>query len=251
MKFLRLILQLDLWIFLNNGFKIKQMKKGIFIILIILLGFNIVKSQCLPDRHSATWYDGWISCEMTPNPNATRGKTHWVMYQFDDIYYLYEMHVWNMNAPDLLDYDVKDVVIDISTDGTNWTEFGQFTFSKATGKNDFEGIDEVDFGGEKAKYVLITALSNFGGSCYGLSEIKIRARDLCQSNIITWKADDGDWDVPTNWCGDQIPSASDSVWIPPNKNVSVPAAFNAQILWLDVDINSTLQVDGVLNITGN
>ncbi|HHH55450.1 MAG TPA: hypothetical protein ENK91_17465 [Bacteroidetes bacterium] len=227
------------------------MKKEILVLLIILFGLGNIKSQCLPDRHSATWYDGWISCETTENPNNVHGKTHWIMYQFDDIYYLYEMHVWNMNAPDLLDYDVKDVVIDISTDGTTWTEFGQFTFSQATGKNNFEGIEELNFQGTKAKYVLITPLTNYGGSCYALSEIKIRARDLCQSNIIAWKGGDGNWDVPTNWCGDQIPTATDSVWIPPNKNVTVPSAFNAQALWLDVDVNSNLQIDGVLNIYGN
>lgn len=207
-----------------------------------------ISSQCLPDRHSSTWYDGWISCEEKDNPNPIRGISHYIMYELDDIYYLYEMKIWNMNAPDLLDYDIQNVIVDISDDGSNWTEYGQFTFSQATGKNDYEGTEELNFNGTKAKYVLLTPTSNYGGSCYGLSEIKIRARDLCQSSIITWNGDTGDWNVPSNWCGNQVPTVLDSVWIPPFKTVNVPNAFTAEAKWLDVDINSTLNIEGVLNV---
>ncbi len=228
------------------------MKKEIIISIFILVILPLFSySQCLPDRHSATWYDGWISCEATENPNPVRGKNHWIKYDLDDIYYLYELHVWNMNAPDLLGYDLKDVVIDLSSDGVTWTEFGQYTFSQATGKNDYEGVDEINFEGAKAKHILITALTNYGDTCYALSEIKIRARNLCNGNIITWKGGDGDWDVATNWCGDQVPTMTDSVWIPPNKTVHIPNTYSAEALWLDIDINSTINIDGTLNISGN
>ena len=228
-----------------------MIKDFIFIIFLVSTIGNSLFSQCLSDRHSATWFDSWISCSVNDSPNPVRGKSHFIMYGLDDIYYLYEMKIWNMNAPDLLDYGIQNVIIDISDDGTNWTEFGQFTFSQATGKNDYEGIEEINFEGRKAKYILFTPTSNYGGTCYALSEIKFRARDLCQSSIITWKGGTGDWDVASNWCGDQIPTVMDSVWIPPFQTVNIPNTYTAEALWLDVDINSTLDIDGILNIDGN
>jgi len=225
-----------------------MIKKIIFSFCTVILMVNTGFSQCLTERHSTTWYDGWISCDINDNPNPIRGKTHFIKYDLDDIYYLYEMKIWNFNAPDLLDYDIKDVIVDISIDGVSWTEFGQFTFGQATGSNDNEGIEEINFNGEKAKYILFTPTSNYGGTCYALSEIKIRGRDLCQSSIITWNGGAGDWNVASNWCGNQVPTEIDSVWIPPYQNVTIPSAYSAEALWLDVDVNSTLNIDGVLNV---
>ena len=226
-------------------------KKILFPIVIILLVFNYSFSQCYPDRHSTTWYDGWISCQIAGNPNMIRGKGHFIMYELDKTYHLFEMNIWNMNAPDLLDYGFKDVIIDISIDGTNWTEFGNYTFSQASGENNFEGVEEVNFQGEEAKFILITGVSNYGGSCYGLSEIKVRARDICHSNIIAWIGDNGDWNVASNWCNDQIPTIQDSVWIPPNKNILIPSSYTATALWLDVGENTIIDVNGNLNIAGD
>jgi len=228
-----------------------MIKDFIFSLVFLLVIVNSSFSQCLSDRHSSTWYDGWISCQTKDSPNPLRGDSHFILYELDNIYYLYEMKIWNLNAPDLLNYDIQNVIVDVSDDGNTWTEFGQFTFSQATGKNDYEGIEEINFNGQKAKFVLFTPTSNYGGACYGLSEIKVRARDLCQSSIITWKGGTGDWNVPTNWCGDQVPTLTDSVWIPPYQTVNVPIAYSAEALWLDVDVNSILNINGILNIEGD
>jgi len=224
------------------------MKKISSIILIIFFPSYFLFGQCLPERHSATWYDGWISCEISTSPNPER-KTHWVMYDLEQDYYLYEMHIWNMNAPDIIDYGLKNVYVDLSSDGTNWVEYGQFIFSQAPGENSFEGQEEVDFGGEKARYVLISSIDNYGGTCYGLSEVKIRARETCPLNYVAWIGDDGDWDIASNWCNDQIPTALDSVWIPPKKNINIPSAFVAEVLWLDVSESSSINIEGDLNIS--
>jgi len=145
------------------------------ILATLLFGIMLQNSfaQCFPDRHNTTWYDGWISCQTAPSPNSTRGNSHWVQYNLGETYVLHELFIWNSNAPDMLDWGMQEIAIDVSDDGINWTEYGVFTLNQATGFNRYEGEFVADFNDTKAKYVLITGLNNFGGACYGLSEVKI------------------------------------------------------------------------------
>jgi hypothetical protein len=149
--------------------------KNLFILLLISVSFHMtLEAQCFPDRHNTSWYDGWVSCEASDNPNPERGQSHWLMYDFGYVYKMGQMHVWNTNDVEYLDWGLRTVVIDYSLDGLVWTELGTFDFDQATGKSTYEGFEGPDFDGIEAQYVLITAIDNFGGSCYGLSEIKIR-----------------------------------------------------------------------------
>jgi hypothetical protein len=149
--------------------------KNLFILLILSVSFQLtLQAQCFPDRHNTTWYDGWVSCEASDNPNAIRGQSHWLMYDFGYVYKMGQMHVWNTNDVEYLDWGLRTVVIDYSLDGVTWTELGTFDFDQGTGKSTYEGFDGPDFDGIEAQYVLITAIDNFGGSCFGLSEVKIR-----------------------------------------------------------------------------
>jgi len=153
------------------------MKRRIIIFLFFVFISANVFAQCFLDRHNTTWYDGWISCTMSPNPNPVRGESHWILYDFNYAYELYQMHIWNTNAPDYLADGMQEIVIDISNDGANWTEIGTFQIPMADGTSTYEGLDLYDFDGTAAQYVLITGLSNHGGSCYGLSEIRIDVAD--------------------------------------------------------------------------
>ena len=149
------------------------MKK--LLLLSILISFIQISlnAQCFPDRHNTTWYDGWVSCEASTNPNPERGQSHWLMYDFAHIYKMGQMHIWNTNDLEYLDWGLRTVNIDYSIDGNTWTELGTFDFEQGSGKNTYEGFDGPDFDGIEAQYVLITAIDNYGGSCYGLSEIRI------------------------------------------------------------------------------
>lgn len=228
------------------------MFKFIYIVVFSLFFTHSISGQCLIDRHSSTWFDGWISCDiLVKNPNEVRGETHWIEYDLGSDYYLYEMQVWNMNAPDILDYGLKNVYIDYSTDGISWTEYGQYTFTQAPGQNNFEGIEEMTFDGTKARYVLISAIDNYGGDCYGLSEISIRAREMCPEEYVAWIGEDGDWNVASNWCNNQIPTDQDKVWIPPGKNVIVPIDYIAEALRLDMANNASVEVLGQLFVAEN
>ena len=142
-------------------------------------------AQCYPDRHSTTWYDGWISCEANVNPNAARDISHWILYNFGERYALNKMKIWNTNDPLHLDHGLRNILIDYSIDGSTWTELGSFIISQAEGKSNFEGMDGPDFEGVQAQYVLITAIDNYGGSCYGLSEVRFETPDIKSTDIST------------------------------------------------------------------
>lgn len=147
--------------------------KKLLLILFATFIYNVVLSQCYPDRHNTTWYDGWISCQTAPSPNPIRGNSHWLQYNLGETYVLHDFFVWNSNAPDLLDWGMQEVVVDYSMDGILWQELGTYTINQATGFNRYEGEYVTDFNNVKAKFVLITGISNYGGACYGLSEVKI------------------------------------------------------------------------------
>ncbi|ULC60816.1 T9SS type A sorting domain-containing protein [Flaviramulus sp. BrNp1-15] len=153
------------------------MKKKIIYIAFMLL-CQITFAQCYPDRHSTSWFDGWVSCETSTNPITSYGETHWIMYDFGYEYVLNESKFWNANEPKNLQYGINDFNIDYSIDGVTWTNLGEFQIEQASGLSTYEGDENgPDFNGAKARYVLITPTTNFGGNCFGFSEIKINITD--------------------------------------------------------------------------
>jgi hypothetical protein len=147
--------------------------KKIIIFSLLLLGSLTSMAQCFPDRHSTTWYDGWISCETSANPNTSYGDTHWILYDFGYVYSFYKSTLWNNNEPEHLNNGIQDYTIDFSIDGLIWTNLGDFTLPQATGLSTYEGTEGPDFDGVSARFELLTPTSNYGGSCYGISEIRI------------------------------------------------------------------------------
>lgn len=145
----------------------------IVVLLFVSTAFAKLHAQCFLDRHNTTWFDGWLSCETSMNPNAARGESHWIMYDLNESYGLFKVHIWNTNAPEYLNSGMQDIAMDISQDGVNWTSVGEFQLPRADGTSTYEGVDLLDLGGIGARYVLITGLTNHGGDCFGLSEIRI------------------------------------------------------------------------------
>ncbi|WP_084274414.1 T9SS type A sorting domain-containing protein [Crocinitomix catalasitica] len=158
------------------------MKKLILLFSLSLLCSAMLFGQCLPDRHSSTWFDAWISCETSDNPNELRGPSHWIEYDFNQIRYLNELKIWNINDPEMVSYGAQNIMIDYSEDGYNWQEYGQVVLPMAPGKNTYEGDEILNFDNLRAKKLLITILDNYGGECSGFAELKI--------DIDTTKVDD-------------------------------------------------------------
>jgi hypothetical protein len=151
------------------------MKKFVFL-LVIMLYIQTIDAQCIPDRHSTSWYDGWVSCTASQSPNPDRGISHWIMYNFGQPYSLTTSKLWNSNDPAYLEYGLQGYAVDYSLNGVTWTTLGTFSAPLASGSPFYEGAEGPDFGNAIAQYVLVTALSNYGGNCFGFSEIKINIK---------------------------------------------------------------------------
>ena len=127
--------------------------------------------------------------------NGTVGQPVWVMFDFGSVYSLDKMYVWNMNqisetVGDLTTRGFKNVKIEYSENGTDWTALTvpegmtfesdgvtadyPFQFAKASGaaqepaSNLNDGKHSpVDFGGVEAQYVRITTDPTYGVGSWG------------------------------------------------------------------------------------
>ncbi|MCH7557674.1 MAG: discoidin domain-containing protein [Planctomycetes bacterium] len=120
------------------------------------------------DLHSTEAANMWIS---DSEPNGA-----WIEYELDKIHKLHQMWVWNANQTieSIVGFGFKDVTIEYSTNGTDYTTLGTtHEFARALGADGYEHNTTIGFGGAAAKYVRLTANSNWGGIMdkYGLSEV--------------------------------------------------------------------------------
>ncbi len=123
------------------------------------------------DQHSITATEMWLSGSEDPTP--------WIQYEFDKIYKLDLLSVWNSNQliEPFLGVGAKDVVIETSVDGTEWTVLeGASLFNQATGTRDYAANTDIDFGGIMARHVKITINTGYGVlPQYGISEVRFFA----------------------------------------------------------------------------
>ena len=156
---------------------------GIFVFL-SFIGIQSLQAQCNEFRHSTNWFDGWLSCEEKVSPNADRGNSHWILYDLKEDFRLFRSYYWNYNDVERLNSGISIFEIDYSTDKVNWTSLGSFTIDRATGSPIYEGEHGPDLGGVTARYVLITAIGNYGADCYGLGEVRFEAERLSNSSTV-------------------------------------------------------------------
>ncbi len=123
------------------------------------------------DQHDTAADHMWLT--------ATTDPERWIRYEFADVQKLHEMWVWNSNQPfeSLLGVSARDVIIETSMDGTNWTVLADVPeFARAPGLPDYAHNTVVDFGGVPARHVKLTILSNWSTLPQaGLSEVRFFA----------------------------------------------------------------------------
>jgi len=112
----------------------------------------------------------WLSGASGPQPT-------WIKYEFDKVYKLHEMWVWNSNESlePMIGLGFRDVSIDYSVNGIDYMTLGTtHEFAQAPGASDYAHNTTIDFSGAAAKYIQLTANSNWGGilNQYGLSEVR-------------------------------------------------------------------------------
>ena len=159
---------------------------------------NTVDGSGLADElHSNETADMWLSSSDDPGPAR-------IEYEFDKVYKLHQMWVWNFNdsLEPMIGFGLKEATIEYSVNGIDYTRLGTtHEFAQGSGAPDYAHNTIADFDGVAAKFVRITANSNWGiGTTYGLSEVRflyipIRAREPNPDSGAT----DVDLDVTLGW----------------------------------------------------
>ena len=129
-----------------------------------------------------------------------------IQFEFDRVHKLHQMLVWNYNVSfePLLGFGVKDVTIEYSTDGIDWTVLGDVVLAQATAFDTYTANTTIDFPGAAVKVVKLTVNNAYGDSGkFGLSEVRFLsipvqaaepqpadgAADVTVSDVnLSWKA---------------------------------------------------------------
>ncbi len=119
------------------------------------------------DEHSTEASDMWLA--------SAGAEPLTIQYEFDRLYKLNQMVVWNHNSQFemVLGLGLKDVTVEYSQNGTDWTTLDDVQFAQATARSDYTANTTVDFGGVTARHVRLTVNSGWGVmGQYGLSEVR-------------------------------------------------------------------------------
>ncbi len=143
------------------------------IVLSMVLISQSYYGQCYKDRHNTSSASNWVSCEKTASPNPIRGNSFWINYDFEDLRRVENLHIWNINHPEMLTDGASQIAIDYSQDGINWNSWGIWEVGQATASGFYEGETGPDLEGLVTRHLLLTILDNYGGECYGFGEIRI------------------------------------------------------------------------------
>ncbi len=121
------------------------------------------------DEHSTLDTAMWLSSPLETLPA-------WIQYEFDDVYKLSELWVWNSNQSmeSFIGFGARDVTVEYSLDGAEWTTLTDMEFAQAPGEVGYAPNTTVDMAGVRAKFVRLTIANNWMGIVQqaGLSEVR-------------------------------------------------------------------------------
>lgn len=119
---------------------------------------------------------------------------HAITFQFDDIYTINQLRVWNYNQPGAMSRGMRHVTIEYSRNGYLWSQlYGDYEIPQASGAASLSAAT-INARGVKARFIRLvphplTGGSNAGNWGYtaqnhvGLSEIEF---DVATSDILSW-----------------------------------------------------------------
>lgn len=157
---------------------------------------------CSPtNQHSSTAASSWYSCNTMPSPNPSLGASHWIRYDFDQLYNFQNIHIWNYNVAGNTGRGFENVRIDYSTNGTNWTQVWSGTWAQASGQNSYSGFDISGLNQFTAQHILITGLDNFENSnCMGFSEAAFTVEgSTLPLELVRFEAEGRKKDIQVYW----------------------------------------------------
>lgn len=112
----------------------------------------------------------WLSIKDANQPT-------WIEFEFQSVQKVHEMWIWNSNESleKSIGLGFKDITIEYSVDGIDFTTLGTtHEFTQAPAAINYAHNTTIDMGGVTAKYVRLTANSNWGDILvqFGLSEVR-------------------------------------------------------------------------------
>jgi len=150
------------------------------------------------DQHSTAATDMWLV-------NPPDEEPLHIQYEFDRVYKLHEMRVWNYNVMFelVLGIGLRNVTVAYSVDGQDWVALGDVELARATAKATYVYNATVDFGGVPARYVRLTVQSGWSEvGQFGLSEVRFlyipaharepqpadNAADVDVASVLRWRS---------------------------------------------------------------
>jgi hypothetical protein len=139
--------------------------------------------------HEDTWHSDWNYSHAIIRTAPSGTTCHeWLAYDFGRTYELGTMWIWNMNQLNNSHAGPTAVTIDYSTNGTDWTTLGTFTWPSSAAAPgletaDYEGFAGPDFDGVSARYVVIACQSSPHPDLYGLSEVRFDLAESCAAGV--------------------------------------------------------------------
>lgn len=152
----------------------KYLKLNIITAFVLCLLCLNAKAQCVDDGNY--WIESWTSCSISENPNTLRGDSYWLLFEFTEPQAISTTHFWNANRLGESGKGAKTVYLDVSIDGTNWTQVGpeSYTWNQGTELENYQGFagpDLSSFG--FIEKILITIVDNHDNSnCISISEMR-------------------------------------------------------------------------------
>jgi len=119
------------------------------------------------DEHSTEATDMWLA---RPGDEPIT-----IQYEFDRVYKLHEMLIWNYNSQFelILGFGLNDVTVEYSSDGIDWVVLGDVQLARGTAIATYTPNTTVDLAAVAAKYVRLIVNSGHGMiGQYGLSEVR-------------------------------------------------------------------------------
>lgn len=134
--------------------------------------------QTTVDGSGMSGSEGRIHLHSNNPAEMYRGDSREFVYDVGHPEKLGKLYIWNYNAPGDTGSGLKTVSISISEDGESWSEPETCTLAQASGEDwiaatNLENGEPVDFGGRTGRYLRIEAQSNYGGTGYGLSQLRL------------------------------------------------------------------------------
>jgi hypothetical protein len=121
------------------------------------------------DQHDTDPMNMWL----------TAGADTWIQYDFDTLYKLHELLIWNSNQAieAFIGFGVKEMTVEYTADGETWSALdAAVELTRAPGLSTYNTPDAIDMGGAMAQAIRLSVISGQGFTPQvGLAEVRILA----------------------------------------------------------------------------